>query len=282
MNFLEFKRHFKTELSEIYSESESAELCSIFLYEKIGFDKFHQRRFSHQDLLQSDEEELLDIVHQLKSGKPYQQILGHTEFYGLKFWVNENVLIPRPETEELLEIAISEISNLKSQISNLKILDIGTGSGIIPITLKKHFPEALVSAIDISEKALELAKKNAKLHQTEIHFIAADYLNTELTENFDIIISNPPYIGIDEEIEIADSVKEYEPNIALFSPTKDALIFYRKIATDCQKNLNPNGLFFLEINQKLGQETLDLFQDFTEKKLMKDLSDNHRFIIGKK
>ncbi len=282
MTLQELKRIFKTELSGIYSESECAELCAVFLYEKTGFDKFQQRRFSHQDLLLSDEEDFLEIIQHLKTGKPFQQILGHTEFYGKKFFVDEHVLIPRPETEELLEIAISEIQNSKFKIQNLKILDFGTGSGIIPITLKNHFPEAEVSAMDISEKALETAKRNADLHQAKINFIQADYLHTDLWEKYDIIISNPPYIAMKEDIEIENSVKGFEPNIALFSPTEDALIFYRKIAEDCQKHLNENGMFFLEINQKLGKETLDLFQNFSEQKLVKDLSDNDRFVMGKR
>ena len=282
MTILELKRYFKSELSELYTEAESAQLYSIFLYEKTGFDRFQQRRFAHQELLISDEEELKEIIEELKTGKPYQQILGHTEFYGKKFFVDENVLIPRPETEELVELAKIEIQNLKSKIQNLKLLDIGTGSGIIPITLKKHFPDAEISAMDISEKALEIAKKNADFHKKEINFIQKDYLNTELTEKYDIIISNPPYIGIDENIEIEDSVKGFEPNIALFSPTSDALIFYRKIAKDAEQFLNENGMIFLEINQKLGKETLELFQNFSESQLIKDLSGNDRFIFAKK
>ena len=282
MTILEFKRYFKSELSELYTEAESAQLYSVFLYEKTGFDRFQQRRFAHQELLISDEEELKEITSELKTGKPYQQILGHTEFYGKKFFVDENVLIPRPETEELVELAKIEIQNLKSKIQNLKLLDIGTGSGIIPITLKKHFPNAEISAIDISEKALEIAKKNADFHKKEINFIQADFLNTELTEKYDIIISNPPYIGIEENIEIEDSVKGFEPNIALFSPTSDALIFYKKIAKDGEKHLNENGMIFLEINQKLGKETLELFQNFSESQLIKDLSGNDRFVFAKK
>ena len=282
MTILEFKRYFKSELSELYTEAESAQLYSVFLYEKTGFDRFQQRRFAHQELLISDEEELKEIIEELKIGKPYQQILGHTEFYGKKFFVDENVLIPRPETEELVELAKIEIQNLKSKIQNLKLLDIGTGSGIIPITLKKHFPNAEISAIDISEKALEIAQKNADFHKKEINFIQADFLNTELTEKYDIIISNPPYIGIEENIEIEDSVKGFEPNIALFSPTSDALIFYKKIAKDGEKHLNENGMIFLEINQKLGKETLELFQNFSESQLIKDLSGNDRFIFAKK
>ena len=282
MTILEFKRYFKSELSELYTEAESAQLYSVFLYEKTGFDRFQQRRFAHQELLISDEEELQEITSELKTGKPYQQILGHTEFYGKKFFVDENVLIPRPETEELVELAKIEIQNLKSKIQNLKLLDIGTGSGIIPITLKKHFPNAEISAIDISEKALEIAQKNADFHKKEINFIQADFLNTELTEKYDIIISNPPYIGIEENIEIEDSVKGFEPNIALFSPTSDALIFYKKIAKDGEKHLNENGMIFLEINQKLGKETLELFSNYSESRLIKDLSGNDRFIFAKK
>ena len=282
MTILEFKRYFKSELSELYTEAESAQLYSVFLYEKTGFDRFQQRRFAHQELLISDEEELKEIIVELKTGKPYQQILGHTEFYGKKFFVDENVLIPRPETEELVELAKIEIQNLKSKIQNLKLLDIGTGSGIIPITLKKHFPNAEIYAIDISEKALEIAKKNAEFHQANIQFIQQDYLNTKLEENYDIIISNPPYIGIEENIEIEDSVKGFEPNIALFSPTSDALIFYKKIAKDGEKYLNENGMIFLEINQKLGKETLELFSNYSESRLIKDLSGNDRFVFAKK
>lgn len=277
-----FKKYFKTELSDLYTESESMFLSSLFILQIVGFDSFQQRRFAEKELLIDDEEKLYHLVSELKTGRPYQQILGETEFYGMKFFVDENVLIPRPETEELLEMAIREIKDSKFKVQGLKILDIGTGSGIIPLVLKKHFPEAEVSSIDFSENALKTAKRNAEYHQLEIQFIHADYLNFELAENYDIIISNPPYIGIEEEIEIADSVKEFEPKMALFSPTSDALIFYRKIAEDAKKYLNENGLLFLEINQKLGPETLELYLDFSNAQLLKDLSENDRFIYGKK
>ena len=270
MQFQDYFHAFSEALATIYSKEESRILYRYFL------EDFQERKVEN---LASEFEK---VTEELKKGKPYQQILGYTEFYGNRFFVDENVLIPRPETEELLELAISKIKNLKSKIQNLKLLDVGTGSGIIPITLKKHFPDAEVFAIDISEKALEIAQKNSTFHKTRINFIQSDYLNTDLTEKYDVIISNPPYIGIDENTEIEDSVKGFEPNIALFSPTSDALIFYRKIAKDCENHLNENGLFFLEINQKLGNETLELFKNFSESELVKDLSGNDRFVMGRK
>jgi release factor glutamine methyltransferase len=281
MTISAFKQHFITSVSDFYTESESIFLFSIFIEKIVGLDSFQQRRFSHQELLIDDEKQLLEVIAALQTNMPYQHVLGETDFYGMTFFVDENVLIPRPETEELLEIAIREIRALPTQPSELKILDIGTGSGIIPLVLKKHFPQAVVSSIDFSEKALETARKNAAFHEFDIHFIHSDYLNIELSETYDVIISNPPYIGIEEESEIADSVKEFEPMMALFSPTADALIFYRKIAEDSKKHLNKNGLLFLEINQKLGPETLELYKDvFSKVELVKDLSGNDRFIVG--
>lgn len=299
MTLSQLKKHFSDSLSEIYTDSESVFIFQIFTEHILELNNFQQRQSSDLELSDENINRFQQIISELKTGKPYLQILGETEFYGMKIFVNENVLIPRPETEELLEFAIKNI-NQHSVVLNatkcneesldssflgmtkktLKILDIGTGSGIIPLVLKKYFPEAEVTSIDFSEKALETAKKNADFHQLEINFIYADYLSLDLSQNFDVIISNPPYIGIDEDNEIADSVKGFEPKMALFSPTSDALIFYRKIAKDSKKYLNKNGLLFLEINQKLGLETLELYKDFSKSELIKDLSENDRFIFG--
>jgi release factor glutamine methyltransferase len=299
MTLSQLKKHFSDSLSEIYTDSESAFIFQIFTEHILALNNFQQRQSADLELSDENINRFQEIISELKTGKPYLQILGETEFYGMKIFVDENVLIPRPETEELLEFAIKNI-NQHSVILNatkcneesldssflgmtkktLKILDIGTGSGIIPLVLKKHFPEAEVTSIDFSEKALETAKKNADFHQLDIKFIYDDYLNVDLNQNFDVIISNPPYIGIDEKNEIADSVKGFEPTMALFSPTSDALIFYRKIAEDSKKYLNENGLLFLEINQKLGKETLKLYKDFSQAQLIKDLSENDRFIFG--
>ena len=277
----ELKEFFKNQLSEIYADSEISELFSIFCNQILGMDKFELRISQHHIISEEQTRVFKKLISELKTGKPYQQILGETEFYGLKFFVDENVLIPRPETEELLELTISEIQ--KRNLKNTKILDIGTGSGIIPIVLKNKLPQAKVSAIDFSEKALETAKKNADFHNLDINFIHQNYLEENLSEVYDIIISNPPYIGMDEETDIADSVKEFEPKMALFSPTSNALIFYEKIADDCKNHLAENGMVFLEINQKLGEETKALFTDvLSEVYLVKDISGNDRFVWGKK
>lgn len=333
MKLSEIKILFQAELSELYSKSEIEELFSIFCEHYLSLNKVELRYSLENELSENDSNKFSEVISELKTGKPFQQILGETEFYGLKFFVNEHVLIPRPETEELLELALKKIQDSKFEIrdsrfgiqdsrfeirgskvsdsaqtdniqldrlrepqpdnqqpttnNHFRILDIGTGSGIIPIVLKKYFPEAEVTAIDISNEALEVAKRNAEFHKTEINFINKDYLNEVFysaeNEIYHVIISNPPYIGIEENPEIEDSVKGFEPNFALFSPTSDALIFYKKIAEDCKDHLTENGLLFLEINQKLGKETLELYQEgFSEVELLRDISGNDRMIFGRK
>ncbi|WP_027377408.1 peptide chain release factor N(5)-glutamine methyltransferase [Kaistella palustris] len=282
MTVSELKKNYLDALASAYSENEINIIFSLFLEKVCGFDKITQRSRMQAKLTPTQTTTLKQYLAQLNTGQPYQQILGETEFYGLKFFVNEHVLVPRPETEELLELAIGKIRETAGS-KRIKILDIGTGSGIIPIVLKKHFPEAEVSAIDLSENALKTAKKNADLHQVEINFIHQDYLSENLNDVYDVIISNPPYIGIDEEYEIAESVKAFEPKMALFSPNSNPLVFYEKIAEDCKKYLTPEGLVFMEINQKLGRETLDLFTKvLSEAELMEDLSGNERIVWGRK
>jgi len=282
MTISDLKKYYIQQLSDFYTESEVVFIYSLLIEKIVGFSPILQRRFMHQELLKEDFETLEIYLKDLQSGKPYQHILGETEFYGMLFTVNEHVLIPRPETEELLELAISRISAQYSRDQEISILDIGTGSGVIPIVLKKHFPNAKVVSIDISKEAQEIAIENAKKIGVEITLIQKDYLNLALEGTFDVIISNPPYIGLDEDHEISNSVKDFEPKIALFSPVADPLIFYRKIASDAQNTLHENGLIFLEINQKLGQETVDLFKHFSQSELLKDLSDNNRFVAVRK
>ena len=222
--------------------------------------------------------------------KPIQYITGEAWFYGLRFEVNENTLIPRPETEELVEWIIeSQKSKVKSQ--KISILDIGTGSGCIPISLKKEIPNAIVSAIDVSEKALEMARKNAVDNEVEVHFILQNILeidtlnelpisNFQFQTEFDVIVSNPPYVRNLEKQEIKKNVLDYEPHLALFVEDSDALLFYRKIAQLALTSLTPNGKLFIEINQYLGKETVELLENlgFKNIELRKDFVGNDRMI----
>ncbi len=219
-----------------------------------------------------------ELVVELKKEIPIQYLLGKTEFFGLPFIVNENVLIPRPETEELVDWIISEHKKSERQKS-IKILDIGTGSGCIAISLASNIPNSNVFAIDVSEKAIEVAKNNAEINKVSVTFLEKNILETEdLLEQFDIIVSNPPYVRNLEKQEIKKNVLDNEPHLALFVDDFDALIFYRKIAVLATKNLNPNGKLFFEINQYLGQEMTDLLNQlgFTELELRKDIYGNDR------
>ena len=281
MTINQVKNLFSEELQSLYTSVECEELFFIFCEKILDLNKIDIRSQLENSISAENQKEFLKTVSILKEGKPYQQILGETYFYGNKFFVDENVLIPRPETEELIELIESRLSHLKKE--KLKILDVGTGSGCISISLAKIFPNAEVSSIDISEKALNIAKKNADFHKVKINFIQKDYLNEKLDEIYDIIVSNPPYIDVLEKEEISHSVKGFEPNIALFAPENRVLAFYEKIAQDSENHLKKGGFVFLEINQKLGKETLYLFQDvLTESELIKDLSENDRFVIGEK
>ena len=227
-----------------------------------------------------------NLITELKKEIPIQYLLGNTEFYGLPFAVNENVLIPRPETEELVDWIIIEekkIERLKdreiSGCKDLKILDIGTGSGCIAISLAKNVPNAKVYAIDVSPEALKVAKLNAEQNKVEVIFLEKDILQTEdLLEEFDIIVSNPPYVRNLEKHEIKANVLENEPHLALFVDDFDALIFYRKIALLATKNLNSGGQLFFEINQYLGKEMIQLLNElsFSDIELRKDIYGNDR------
>ena len=276
----EYKAKFIAQLISIYDEMEAESFFYLILE--------NQRQLRRIDLalnidLQFSAEEILiwnAILEELKLEIPIQYILGTTHFYGLEFNVNENVLIPRPETEELVEWIISSAVNIP-KYKNIKILDIGTGSGCIAISLAKNIPNAQVSAIDISDKALATAKENANLNQVAVAFIQRNILETNnLEQQFDIIVSNPPYVRNLEKVEIKPNVLANEPHLALFVEDNDALIFYRKIAELAIKNLTPEGKLFFEINQYLGKETVELLENmhFKNIELRKDIYGNDRMI----
>ena len=284
MKIKEYRSYFIQELTPIFDEGEAESFFYLILE-----DKQQLRRIDlalHPDLTFSDNEIKVwnSILEQLKQEIPVQYLLGKTSFYGLDFEVNADVLIPRPETEELVDWIIKSIRILQNSKS-LKILDIGTGSGCIAISLAKNIPNAEVFAIDVSEKALATAQKNAAINKVEVTFIHKNILETaDLEQQFDIIVSNPPYVRNLEKQEIKKNVLDNEPHLALFVEDNDALIFYRKIAELAQKNLSENGQLFFEINQYLGKEMIDLLEkmNFKNIELRKDIYGNDRMTLGTK
>lgn len=221
-----------------------------------------------------------DVLTELKKGKPIQYIIGETDFYGLTFKVNENVLIPRQETEELVDLIIKN-----HQEKELKILDIGTGSGIIPITLKSNLPNATISAIDVSENALIVAKENAQKHKVEVEFIKMDILNQQnwqQLKEFDIIVSNPPYVLQKEKELMHQNVLDFEPHLALFVENENPLLFYKIIVSFAKEKLKEKGYLYFEINEKYGKETADLLNDsgFNQIEIIKDINGKDRIVYG--
>lgn len=219
------------------------------------------------------ENKLENIVNRLLNNEPIQYIFGETSWCGLQLKVNSSVLIPRPETAELLDLVAT---------APRTILDIGTGSGCIAIAMKKRFPNAEVYAIDISKKALDTAKENAANNNATIHFMQADILQQPTIDlRFDLIVSNPPYIVEKEQIEMDKNVLDYEPHNALFVPDNDPLVFYREISLFAKKHINPNAQLLFEINQRYGNETQELVQTIMKAArvdLLQDTYKNNRFI----
>ena len=221
-----------------------------------------------------------NAIDRLKKHEPIQYILGDTEFYGLKFKVNPSVLIPRPETEELVNWIINCHSE-QSKESEFKILDIGTGSGCIAISLAKNLPNAKVFALDISEKALKIASQNAENNDVSIEFIQADILDWDFEDlQFDVIVSNPPYVRELEKEAMSANVLKHEPHLALFVEDGDALLFYRKITEVANRILKPNGQLYFEINENLGDTTKELLLDsrYNSIELKKDIFEKDRMI----
>ncbi len=290
----QYRNYFNETLKTIYPITEIDSFFFLLLEEYLGFRRVDIVLKSDFKITQETLNLLQSATKQLEQEVPLQYIIGKTEFYGLPFVVNKHVLIPRPETEELVACVVSESSRFKTfntstkqttDKKQLKILDIGTGSGCIPISLKKQLPFAKISAIDISKEALTVAKKNAVLNNVDIHFILQDILKTvALDQHYDIIISNPPYVRELEKKELKNNVLKNEPHVALFVENDNPLIFYAKIAELAKKYLNKNGLLFFEINQYLGTETIDLVNKKGLKniQLKKDMFGNDRIIVASK
>jgi len=281
MTFSELREYIHHKLEILYPKSEINAFYFILLEYYGKYSKATILANSDTLLNEDIAQPILQAIRELQTAKPIQYILGETEFFSNRFFVNENVLIPRPETEELVDWVLQEYPDKSEKI---KILDVGTGSGCIAISLAKALPNAVVTAIDVSEGALKVAKRNAELNSVVTYFLQQDILQIEtLPDKYDIIISNPPYVRELEKKEIRHNVLEYEPHLALFVPDNNPLLFYDKIATLAQQTLNSNGSLFFEINQYLGQEMQTLLEQkhFTEITLRQDLFGKDRMIKAK-
>lgn len=243
---------FKEFLSPLYDSAEARSLYYMVLTELLDCDMTTLLLRGDQLMTEEKVERFDEITQKLCGGQPIQHILGYAQFHGNRFFVNPNVLVPRPETEELVDWILQDESHPTS------LLDIGTGSGCIAISLKKVLKGTTVYAMDISEKALETAKKNAQENHTEIEFIHDDILNPNFFDddwNVSLIVSNPPYIRTEEKKTMHKNVLEHDPHLALFVSDEDPLIFYREIARFGQKHLKKGGCIYFEINEALAEET---------------------------
>jgi len=274
---------FHKELDTIYGNNEVDSFFNILIDYYLNLKRITLVMQPEYTISKEEEQPLFEALSRLKLEEPIQYILGETEFFGLVFKVNQNTLIPRPETEELVQWIIEDY---KDNLEQIKILDIGTGTGCIPISLAKNLPKAKVKALDISTKALEVAKQNAELNAVEVDFIKQNILETYHTQldsasqKFDVIVSNPPYVRELEKPEMKGNVLKHEPELALFVDNTNPLIFYKAITEFATHSLKAGGTLYFEINQYLGAEMIQLLEDFNFKdiELKKDMFGNNRMI----
>lgn len=253
-----FKNKFEAELSDLYAQSEVNHLFNLLLEHITEYTRVDLMVHADLSLTKHQKEQFEDGLYRLRNYEPVQYIIGATEFYGIHLNVNKHVLIPRPETEELVDWILADaISN-----KNLRVLDIGTGSGCIPIALAKNLPKAEVSAVDISDEALKLAEENARQNKVKVKFFKSDVLQVpRYSKKYDVLVSNPPYIREVEKTKMKRNVLDYEPEVALFVADDDALIFYRKIIEFAKYHLQSGGHLYFELNEFLKDKLNNLFEE---------------------
>ena len=295
----EIKVYFNKHLHPQFDKEEIKNFCLLTLEKFLGISRAELRLRSEMKIQEDVAKKFVTVVDELLTHKPIQYILGETEFYGFKFIVDENVLIPRQETEELVDWILTqyrvqstkykdlEIQNSEFRIQNFNLLDIGTGSGCIAVSLKKNLAGSNVSAMDVSEEALKLAAKNARLNDVEVNFILQNILDKyspvdseRAGVRYDIIVSNPPYILQSESKLMQKNVLEYEPHLALFVEDEDPLLFYSAIATFAKMYLKEKGQLYFEINEAQGNQVALLLYDngFENVQVKKDLNGKDRMV----
>lgn len=277
----DIRLYLSGELRGLYPEEEINALANIIIRTLPDIKKLHQIYDPLYSISRNESDRITSIISQLKKGKPVQYITGNTEFFNCIIKVTEATLIPRQETEELVDYVIKKNIGFSGSI-----VDFGTGSGCIAISLAKSLPGSSVTGTDISDEALAVAQKNALLNKVKVDFIQDDIFKPDRILVFepDIIISNPPYVRVSEKAYMNRNVLEYEPALALFVTDREPLIYYRAILRVAKKILQPGGKIYFEINEAFGNEMLDLLEEFnyTECKLIKDLNGRDRIIEGKR
>lgn len=294
MTIEELYKYFVEQLKTIYDERE-AENIADWVFESEGIKRLDRITYKQKPINELNNKKINLKLQQLLQHKPVQYVLNEAWFYKMKFFVNEHVLIPRTETEELAEWIVEEIKNKKSEIKNkevlqltthnseLTVLDVGTGSGCVAIAIKKELPNAEVFAIDVSENALKVAQKNAADLDAKINFLHLNFLDEkwQSLQTFDIIVSNPPYIPANEKIKLDKNVVDHEPHVALFVEDDDPFIFYKKIVEFADQHLHSTGKIFVEVHEDFSKE---VEQIFTEKNFKterrKDLYGRERMICA--
>lgn len=279
VTLLKIRQEFVEKLGEIYDPEEAKTLSQIAVEAVTGWNRMQQNIQLQTALDKEVLNALYDILQTLQAGKPIQHILGHAPFYNMDFKVNQHTLIPRPETEELVEMILADHEGQK----NLKVVDIGTGTGCIAISLQKHLSNATTTALDVSSEALEIARENAQRLEAKIDFRCLDILEWELSfgeGKFDIIVSNPPYITQSEMRDMHQNVSQHEPHTALFVPEEAPLLFYDYIADFALSHLAPDGTLYFEINQYLAEETkaLMLKKGFSTAEIYSDINNVPRML----
>jgi len=284
MTLKELQHNFHNQLDAIYDNNEVSGFFSLLLEHYLNLKPIELVLHPNFQVSNTDCDHFDVAINRLKQEEPIQYIIGKTEFFGLPIKVNQHTLIPRPETEELVQWIINDHKSIHKQ--QISILDIGTGSGCIAIALAKNLPNAKVYGLDVSEAALKVAKENAALNDVELNLIASDiFVSSSIKVDseslkFDIIVSNPPYVREQEKSQIKKNVLEHEPHLALFVKNDDPLLFYRAISAFAVHNLKPKSVLFFEINQYLGAETKQLLSSFNFKsiELRKDINGNDRML----
>ena len=278
----DFKNQFIDVLQKEYPKEEVSSFFNILTEAFLKMNRLQVALEPNKSLTETELQQLEKALERLKKHEPIQYITGQTEFFGLTFKVNPAVLIPRPETEELVQWILDDIEKTGKKILN--ILDIGTGSGCIAVSLAKNLPNSKVSAIDISEEALKTAQGNAQMNGVEIEFLQKDILSTaSLPVKYDIIVSNPPYVRDLEKEAMHRNVLDFEPESALYVKDHDPLIFYQKISELADNSLKENGSVYFEINQYLGKETEEVLKNKNfQTQLKKDIFGVDRMLKGEK